>query len=89
MSLDTLTSILDAVFCQDTVAPIADTSDGLHAATSVRRRLVRKRILLFLGEPVAICTMEPLFEASADLMPVLTVRMAYDSLVRRDLDIVW
>ena len=70
------------------MAPIGDAAHGLHAARPVRRALVRRRILVLLGEPVAVPPVEALLEASPHRVPVLAQRVPRDALLRRDLDVV-
>jgi hypothetical protein len=75
------------VLRQHAVAPIADAPDDLHTARPMRRtRIVSVIGIIFYL--VSLQTMETLLEVATDLLPFLTMRMAYDRLVWGNVDIV-
>lgn len=84
----TLTCILDTLLGQDAVAPVGDAADSLHTTGAIGRALVRNRILFLLREPVVVAPMEPLLEANAHRVPVLTQGVLSDCFIRRDFDVV-
>jgi hypothetical protein len=67
---------------ENTMTPVAHAAYNLHAAASVRRARITF-LDLFTG-----LNMEALAEAPSHLVPLLTMGMTYDRLVRRDLDVV-
>ena len=71
-----LTSVLNAVFCQHSMAPIADTPDNLYMARSMRAPRVE-----LITRPVSVSTsqvqvVEALPKVASDAMPFFTVRVA-------------
>jgi hypothetical protein len=71
-----LTSVLDAVFRQNAMAPIADTPDNLYTARSMRAPRVK-----LVTRPVSVSTarvqvVEALPKVASDAMPFFTVRVA-------------
>ena len=77
-----LTSILDTVFRQDAVAPIAHTAHNLCTTAPVRRWVVCNRVILLLRKPLSVTAIESLLEVRAHLVPALAVRVTHDGLVR-------
>jgi len=71
-----LTSVLDAVFRQNTMAPIADTPDNLYTARSMRAprvNLVTRPVSVFTSR---VQVVETLPKVASDAMPFFTVRVA-------------
>ena len=68
------TGVLDAALRQNTVAPVRDTSDSLHAAGTARDRVLP----VVIGSLAAVVPVEveTVLEVSADLMPALAMRVA-------------
>ena len=64
-----LTSVLNAMFRQNTMAPVADTSNDLYTARSIRGSRVKLVIGLICTFSTHVSTMETLPKPATDVMP--------------------
>lgn len=76
------------MFCQNTVAPIADTPNNLYAACSMRGPRVKLVASFINAFTPPMKAMVALLEAATDAIPFFTVRVAYDRLVGSYFNIV-
>jgi len=68
-----LTSVLDAVFCQNAMAPIADTPDNLYTARSMRTPRVKLVTRPVSASTARVQVLEVLPKVASDAMPFFTV----------------
>jgi hypothetical protein len=73
-----LTGILNTVFRQHAVAPIADTPNDLYAACPIRWLRVKCIIGIIFATSVPVQAVESLLEMPTNTMPLFTVWMERD-----------
>jgi hypothetical protein len=76
-----LTSVLNAVFRQDTMAPITDTTDSLYTTRSMRTPRVKLVTGLVSVSTAQVQVMDVLPEVATDAVPFFAVRVAADRLI--------
>lgn len=93
-SLDTfareqaLTSVLDTLLGEYAMAPIRNAPDDLNTASTVGSALKSDRVVLLLRIIFVEVAVEALLELAPNTMPLLTVRVLGDRLLRPNLDIM-
>ena len=70
------------------MGPIRNTADNLDTARAVRGTTEVLRSLFFLRVVLFVATVESLLEAVTHVLPLLTVRVTSDGLLRGDFNVV-
>lgn len=78
-----LTSVLNAVFGQDTMAPIRNAPHELYMARSLRRARIYFRVIITVIFPIS--KMETLLETTSYSAPVRQVWMSFVAVIKYDI----